>query len=112
MLYLALGAVGGILAVEFFLRIVIKRGAGSSGGSAHSFRDAMLARSHQVELLSTTEAHPFLQYTRPRTALSKGDQEYGFRGIRLSDVPKPAGVARIACLGGAGTEAGYPALLQ
>jgi hypothetical protein len=112
MLYLALAAAGGILVVEFLLRIVIKSDAGRSEVSAHRFRDAMLAMAHHVELFSTTHAHPFLQYTRPRTTLSKGDQEYGFRAIRLSDVPKPEGVVRIACLGGASTEAGYPELLE
>jgi hypothetical protein len=111
MLYLALAAAGGILVVELLLRIVSKSGASRSGVLAHRFRDAMLAMARQVELFSTTEAHPFLQYTRPRTTLSKGDQEYGFRGIRLSDVPKPEGMVRIAGLGGASTEAGYPELL-
>ena len=98
-----------ILALEILLRLTFRH---ASGDSPDGFRKGMLDISHRLKLFSGIESHPFLQFTRPRTQLSKGDQEYGFRGIKLSDVPKPAGVARIACIGGRGTEGGYPEFLQ
>ncbi|MBA4387546.1 MAG: hypothetical protein C0404_06165 [Verrucomicrobia bacterium] len=58
--------------------------------------------------------HPFLQFTGPRgrTPGSETDYLLGFKGIKLSDIPKPPGVVRIACLGGSTTADGYPELLQ
>jgi hypothetical protein len=114
MLYVDLlaGAVS-IVALEFFLRIAIKRAPEESArDSPQGFRYAMRDLSRQLELFTATEPHPFLQYTRPRTLLVGGDQRYGFSSIKLSDVPKPAGVVRIACIGGSATEGGYPELLE
>ncbi len=58
--------------------------------------------------------HPFLQFTGPRGPVpgSAGDYFLGFKEIKLSDVPKPPGVIRIACLGGSTTADGYPECLR
>ena len=56
--------------------------------------------------------HPFLQFTRPRVKLTGGDETIGFQDVKLSDIPKPPGTIRIACLGGSTTEDGYPAMLE
>ena len=98
-----------ILTLEVFLRLTFQQ---RSENPARGFRSAMLDVARQLELFSATEPHPFLQFTRPRPQLADGDQEYGFHAIRLSDVPKPTGVVRIACIGGRSTERGYPDFLQ
>lgn len=58
--------------------------------------------------------HPFLQFTNPRTRLPghPADALLGFKNIRLSQRKKPAGMIRVACMGGSTTEDGYPELLQ
>ena len=59
------------------------------------------------------ESHPFLQFTLPRSKIEKvPDYYYGFKNIKLSDVPKPPGVIRIACLGGSTTMDGYPEMMR
>ncbi|HVN29217.1 MAG TPA: SGNH/GDSL hydrolase family protein, partial [Candidatus Binataceae bacterium] len=105
MLCLVLLAAAGITAADLSLRV-------ANDIMPRSLRRVMRDLSRQAELLANVEEHPFLQYTRPRTQLADGDQEYGFRNIKMSDVPKPAGMVRIACLGGMSTEGGYPELLR
>ena len=101
MLYVAI--VGGALcALEFALRI-------EAISPPRRFRRAMGEIKRHLELLATMETHPFLQYTYPRTQLDNGDQEYGFQGIRLSDIAKPPEAVRIAWMGEAGET---PRLLQ
>lgn len=58
--------------------------------------------------------HPFLQFTGPREPVQdvEGDYYLGFNNIKLSDIPKPEGIIRIACLGGSTTADGYPEFLQ
>ena len=58
--------------------------------------------------------HPFLQFTGPRGPVpgTGGDFFLGFKDIKLSDVPKPDNVIRIACLGGSTTADGYPEFLE
>jgi hypothetical protein len=75
-------------------------------------RDLVYQASQSFGMYSWIDPHPFLQFTRPRASLPGGDQNIGFLNVKLSDVQKPAGVIRIACLGGSTTEDGYPELLQ
>jgi lysophospholipase L1-like esterase len=58
--------------------------------------------------------HPFLQFTGPRGPVpgTTADFYLGFKEIKLSDIPKPSGVIRVACLGGSTTADGYPESLQ
>lgn len=61
--------------------------------------------------LSFADPHPFLQFTEPRVAFPDGDRAYGFDGVRHSQLPKPAGIVRIAWLGGSKTS-GDPRFLE
>jgi hypothetical protein len=90
-----------VIAFELSVR-AIKRWPNrpKAGRAAFQIFRSLRAASDQHERLCSMEPHPFLQFTGPRRALPNGDQEYGFPGIKLSDVPKPEGVVRIACLGG------------
>lgn len=59
------------------------------------------------------EAHPFLQFTHRRNKdLAANDWNIGFKNYKLSDIPKPPRVIRIACIGGSTTASGYPEILN
>lgn len=101
--------------VELGARVTIRHVLPTVGRSWRFPRrlvDLVTEASERLGRYSWVDPHPFLQFTRPRVPLPGGDETFGFWHIKLSDVSKPPGVIRVACLGGSTTEDGYPERLQ
>jgi len=111
----ALMALLGIVWLEFALRLFFKWIAPLCGPASgirkweHSLRE--FSSTLGVMSWMDPRPHPFLQFTAVRWK-SEVERGLGFGNIKVSDIPKPEGLVRVACLGNSTTFDGYPERLE
>ena len=100
--------------LEFSLRVFFRMVLPHLGSvsALRNLERSLWERSNTLAAFSWIEGHPFLQFTATRGATSDGDRGLGFINIKVSDIPKPEGVCRVACLGNSTTSDGYPEQLE
>jgi hypothetical protein len=105
----------GVIWLEFALRIFFKWIAPRFGASSliRSWESSLLQFSSRMGEMSWMDPrpHPFLQFTSARWT-SEAGRGLGFGSIEVKDLPKPAGVIRVTCLGNSTTFDGYPERLE
>jgi hypothetical protein len=99
---------------ELILRVFFKQIAPhfKPASAVRRMTDSVWKYSNTLGEYAWMEPHPFLQFTQTRGMSSGGIRNLGFADITISDIPKPEGVIRVACLGNSTTCDGYPEALE
>src|ERR1700683_1584265 len=103
-----------IVSLEVATRVFFKQVVPSFEASSpiHRLEKMIWDQSSSLGEYFWVEQHPFLQFTRQRGFTSDGDYALGFIDIMFSDIPRPEGVVRVACLGNSTTTDGYPEQME